>query len=183
MRAIDGRIIPSSDRLLHEFLRGASWESVSRNELTLFKRRDSKLASYANEASPAVSEIAPGSKLLTIDRAPDVIAAGESFVVATAWDFKQDREVFPWMLLRLVRADGRVTKTWNLGLCAPEARDGVYEQRWEVTGTASLTRGEYRLQAIFLDAAKNRWSPAEETAPSQITLLALPIDLGTVSVR
>ncbi|MFL6530250.1 MAG: DUF2079 domain-containing protein [Chthoniobacterales bacterium] len=183
MRAIDGRVIPSSDRLLHEFLRGVSWESLSRNELTLLKRRDSADAAPPPHISAAASVIAPGNNLLTIDSAPGSVARGESFAVTTTWELEEQRKVFPWMLLRLLRGDGRVATTWSLGLCAPEARGGVYAQRWEVTATATLPVGEYRLDAVFLDAATSGWQPAQETAPDQVSLLAAPIHVGYLSVR
>src|SRR5664279_255498 len=41
MKTVDGRVIPSSDRLLHEFLRRCSWTVLATNELTVLRKRES----------------------------------------------------------------------------------------------------------------------------------------------
>src|SRR5438874_7634695 len=60
MKTVDGRIIPSSDRLLHDFLKRSSWAVSSSNELTLFRQGNSvpELATL-NRASASPIEIGP----------------------------------------------------------------------------------------------------------------------------
>ena len=51
MKTVDGRVISSSDQLLHDFLKRAAWKTDSRNELTLMQKR---AAAPAQPSTPPI---------------------------------------------------------------------------------------------------------------------------------
>src|SRR5213082_20549 len=56
MKTVDGRIIPSSDRLLHDFLKKAAWTADEQDELTLLRNLGSRKAPVGEQSSPADNE-------------------------------------------------------------------------------------------------------------------------------
>ena len=95
------------------------------------------------------------------------------------WKFQGERDVFPWMLLRLSR-DQKSTLLVK-GLCAPEVAKGTHLENWTVT-TTGLLPGDYVLEALFLDNGKQAWS---QTIGGSLTsnLLAPPVSLGHLKVE
>ena len=52
MKTVEGRIIPSSDRLLHDFLKGAVWTADEQDELTLLQNLGNRKTPVGEQASP-----------------------------------------------------------------------------------------------------------------------------------
>ena len=179
MRTVDVRTIASSDRLLHEFLRAATWESLATDELTLLRRTAAADVS-AGIATQAVAEIVPGTELLAITQSRDTIAPNEVFELRMTWRFEHERGVIPWMLLQAVGADGQVKARWNRGLCAPQVSDGTALDGWRITRTGVLQPGEYQLEALFTDRAAAEASPSR--GREQVSLLSLPVPVGTLRI-
>jgi hypothetical protein len=74
MKTVDGRVIPSSDRLLHDFLKRTSWAANSSNEMTLLRQQDSTAeAPVSNLTSAAPIEIGPRTTLTGIGRTSDIL--------------------------------------------------------------------------------------------------------------
>src|SRR6266516_6126844 len=75
MKTVDGRIIPSSDRLLHDFLKRAAWTADEQDELTLLRNLGSTVT--AEQIPPAASsfalEIPRRARCFSVD-APQVVA-------------------------------------------------------------------------------------------------------------
>src|SRR5207237_10278696 len=49
MKTVDGRIVPSSDRLLHDFLKNAAWTADEQDELTLLRNLGIRTAYFNSE--------------------------------------------------------------------------------------------------------------------------------------
>ena len=182
MKTVDGRIIPSSDELLHEFLRKASWEVRSSNELTLFER----IASHPESVPPPSDgtdpvEIARGITLVSITKFTDDLTYRE-LEINLNWDFQQPRDVFPWMVLRLTRHDSAEPFMLQKGLCGPEAPPGSYRENWKVTLPEKIPPGEYQIEALFIDN-KKRLSPATSNQLDlKASVLSAPVPLGSIRV-
>jgi uncharacterized membrane protein len=181
MKTADGRIVPSSDRLLYDFLRRTSWVVNSLDELVLFRKGER--TGPAQAASPqSVFEIATHTQLISITKSAGVLSNHDSVEIRLDWRFQGEREVFPWMLLRLTRRGGESAAFMTKGLCAPEAGDGPCEENWRITSVDGLASGDYSAEAIFVDNSKRAWSEATGQNNSASTLLSRAIPLGDLKV-
>ena len=54
------------------------------------------------------------------------------------------------------------------GLCAPEARAGLYEETWHVTSPDRLPTGDYSAEAFFVDYQSGAWSDARDGNKSRM---------------
>ena len=181
MKTVDGRIIPSSDRLLHDFLKRTTWTAESQDELTLLRNTEGATMAFTSEES--VTEEAPvfavgATQLFAIETGNKAISPPQLLQIRLRWRFQGEREVFPWMLLRLLR--DRKSTLFVKGLCAPEVAQGNHLENWTVT-TTELRPGDYVLEALFLDNSKHAWSQTVDRGqPSN--LLAPPVSLGHLKV-
>jgi uncharacterized membrane protein len=181
MKTVDDRIVLSSDRLLHDFLRRTSWIVNSSDELVLFRKGERTGSSQA-ASPPPVFEIATHTQLISITKNADVLSNRDSIEVHLDWRFEGEREVFPWMLLRLTRRGGESVAFMTKGLCAPEAGDGACEETWRITSVDGLVPGDYSAEAIFVDNNKRAWLEAKGSNNSQSTLFSKPVPLGDLKV-
>jgi hypothetical protein len=182
MKTVDGRIVPSSDRLLHEFLRPVSWEVDCQNELTLFHQLPARLDSNASLPGGASQfQIATHTKLIGISKSGQALSDNQSLTINFQWGFRGERDVFPWMVLKLTNERNKgaiITK----GLCRPDATDGIFNDQWLVTSTHGLEPGTYTAEAIFIDNTKQSWVETSGKHGAETTLLATPIPLGNITV-
>jgi uncharacterized membrane protein len=179
MKTVDGRVIPSSDRLLHEFLRRASWNEDSLDELTLFQK--SARPSETKIPPPAwpIAEIGPNNQLLSIRETGSALSGGKPAEVRMSWNFPDDRDVFPWLFLRLTRREGNERFILTRGLCAPHVASGAIDETWRIT-RGTIPPGRYRVEAVFIDNSKRAW--AESTGSKETFLLTDPIALDDIDV-
>ena len=178
MRTADRRIIPSSDQLLHGFLRNAAWQLQSANQLTLLRRTDEKVPSFADLGDTTMA-VGAGTNLLRMGKSREVITAHDVLEIPMRWQVQAEREAFPWLELRLT-GDAGPAVVLTRGLCAVEVADGFAEGSWRVSLPLSIAAGEYRVEAIFSDHTKEAWlggAPGSGAAP-----LVHPIDLGTLRI-
>jgi uncharacterized membrane protein len=170
MKTVDGRVIASSDRLLHNFLSQASWAVDTRDELTLLRQTAlPATAPPAVEITPAPEgslEISRDTRLESITKSSDVITR-DGIEITTKWNFQEPREVFPWMFIRLAPKGGGNVLTIHRGLCAPERSAGVYEEKWRITGTVGIPPGEYDAEAVFVDYLKLLWAHKSAADPAR----------------
>ena len=168
MRVPADREVPSSDRLLHEFLRQSSWKVQTRNEVALFTK---------GEAPPNFTSEQP---TLKFDETTTLLAAqmggAEAGVVRMrlAWEFTGERTRFPWLML--VLSDGRRLYPFVKGACAPEARAGLSVEEWTLVLPAGMPAGDYELRALFYDASAAAWQ--RKLPPGDATYLLGNLDLG-----
>jgi uncharacterized membrane protein len=175
MKTVDGRVIPSSDRLLHNFLSRASWAVDVRDELTLFRKTNP-----AAEASPAdivaapegSLQIGPDTRLESIAKSSDVLSQ-DGVEVTTKWSFHEPRQVFPWMFIRLAPTEGGNVVTIHHGLCAIERNGGVAEEKWRITAPLGIRPGEYDAEAIFVDYPKLLWASEQRSSAEILGRISL----------
>jgi uncharacterized membrane protein len=173
MRTVNGDIVPSSDQLLHDFLKRASWDSQVTDELTILRRTQGTPA-RSSEALPIVAEFTPDTRLIGISKSADKIGGEVPLRIQMRWSFDEPRTVFPWLDLRCARP-GAPPIVLTRGLCAPEANAGFYEELWEISSNSALPAGDYSLEAVFTDKAKALRGGAAAD-------LAQPIPLGSLRV-
>jgi hypothetical protein len=107
MKTVEGRIIPSSDRLLHDFLKGAVWKADEQDELTLLRNLGSRKAPVGEQFSPADDNTGVFSidrtRLISIAITGEVVSRSRPLEIQIRWKFQSEREVFPWMLQVIAR--------------------------------------------------------------------------------
>lgn len=182
MKTVTGQIIPSSDLLLHDFLKDASWQSRSINELTLLQRdRTSPAATEFDSATVPIATLGAQTQLLTITKIGDVLSPNNSVEIKMRWRFESGRDVFPWLELHLLQT-GQLPIVLERGLCAPEANAGLREEVWRIAWTPKLVAGHYAVEALFFDNSQRAWTkafPTNETSPAALTA---PISLGELFI-
>ncbi len=185
MKTVDGRIIPSSDRLLHDFLKKAVWTADEQDDLTLLRNLRSTVT--AEQSSPADEE--PGvfsigaTRLLSIGTTGEIVSRSQPLEVHLRWRFQGERDVFPWMLLRLSRDEKVTVALLVKGLCVPEATEGIYTETWRVVTAERLLPGDYSLEALFVDNSKRAWFETTSGGGGDSTLLSPPVSLGHIKVE
>lgn len=189
MRTADGRLIGASDRLLNDFLRDSRWNAESTNELTLLARNrpgtsSGDTSTSLTAGSPAANPIfaVPGNELLEMKwfLAPAGSVVRGTVDVQMRWRVDRDRQVFPWMLLRMTRS-GQNPATIVKGLCAVQAADGIADELWHVDLSA-LPAGDYSAEALFFDNTRRAWNAAHGRGPPESSLLGPPVSLGNVTI-
>ena len=182
MRTVDGRVIPSSDRLLHEFLQPRSWTVRATDELTLLRQGKSAAELPASiPSSGETVEIAPGAVLTGMTKSADELTE-PGLEIRMNWNFQEPREVFPWMFLKLTPRDQRNGIVISRGLCAPEVTNGPHQETWRITPSEKIPEGDYRVEVFFVDNTKRVWAGKSGQADTQAALLSPPIPLGELRV-
>ena len=180
MKTVDGRVIPSSDHLLHDFLKQRSWTVDSSNELTLLRQEKSPQESPLSPPnSSGTVELGPGVTLTNLAKSGNELT-DQGLIVTMDWIFQEPRQVFPWLVLKLTPHDGKNGIVLSRGLCAPEATSGPYRENWRITSSKQIPAGDYRVEAFFIDNARRAW--ATKTGQLDAALLVPPISLGDLRV-
>jgi len=185
MKTVEGRIIPSSDRLLHDFLKGAVWTADEQDELTLLQNLGNRKTPVGEQSSPdneaGVFSIG-ATRLISIATAGGVISRSRPLEIQLRWKFQGERDVFPWMLLKLSREKAKLALLVK-GLCAPEATEGIYMETWRVVTAEHFLPGDYSLEAVFVDNSKRAWFETTGSGGSGSALLSAPVSLGHIKVE
>ncbi|HEV2842425.1 MAG TPA: DUF2079 domain-containing protein [Chthoniobacterales bacterium] len=182
MKTVDGRVIPSSDRLLHEFLKRCPWIVSSSDELTLLRQDKSPQAQIPSTESPGeIVEMGTGTTLTSITRSGDQLTP-RGLEIKLRWNFQGPREVFPWMFLKLTSRNRQNVILISKGLCAPEVASGPYQESWRVAPSDRIPEGDYGVEALFVDNAKRVWAAKSGHSDPQALLLSAPVALGEIRV-
>lgn len=182
MKTVDGRVIPSSDRLLHEFLQRCPWAASSSNELALLRQDQSPRAQIPSTDSPGeIVEIGKGATLTSITKSGDQLTE-HGIEIKMSWNFQSPREVFPWMFLKLTLRDRENVILISKGLCAPEVASGPYQESWRIVPSDRIPEGDYRVEALFVDNTKRLWAAKSGRSDPQAMLLSTPVALGELRV-
>jgi hypothetical protein len=180
MKTVDNRVIASSERLFHDFLKRSSWTVTSSNELTLFRNSLPAPEVPAMIARSMGSVVIDAHTALTeIGMTTDVLSP-TGLEIAMKWSFQDQREVFPWMLLRLTSRGGGQTITISHGLCSPERSAGVHVEKWRVTSSSRIPPGDYDAEAFFLDYARALWAQKSQGQAAAASLAR--VSLGQITV-
>jgi hypothetical protein len=182
MRTVEGRVVPSSDQLLHEFLKQCPWTIRSSNELTLLQhgKPEAELPPSIPSSGESV-ELATGTVLNSITKSGDDLTE-QGLEIKMSWTFREPREVFPWMFLRLTPRDHRNGIIIARGLCAPEATVGPYQENWRITRSKQIPEGDYGVDVCFVDNTKRVWAAKSGPPDAEVALLSPPIPLGELRV-
>jgi uncharacterized membrane protein len=182
MKTVDGRVIPSSDHLLHEFLSRTSWTARSSNELTLLRQGKAVTDLPAPSlASSVIGQMGTGTALAGINKSGNELAE-QGLDVTMQWDFQKEREVFPWLFVQLTPRDQGRGIIISRGLCAPEAMSGPYQETWHITSSERIPEGDYRVEAFFLDNTRRVWAARSGDTATPISLLVPAVSLGDLKV-
>jgi hypothetical protein len=182
MKTVDGRVIPSSDRLLHEFLKRTTWAVISINELTLL-RQGQPQAAPAVDSNSASMEIDAHTTLTSIAKSSDTLS-DQGIDLTMNWNFQEGREFIPWMFLKLTPPDHSGAIIISRGLSAPEIASGAHQEKWRITPSRRIPPGEYNAEAFFLDNSKLAWrNKAGAQKNTEPTLQAFRLNLGPLAVK
>jgi uncharacterized membrane protein len=171
MRTIDGRVIPASDMLLHQFLRQSEWRRLARNEFTIFLK--------GAETTPKPAPRGTGRKL---DEYHALIACegmpprpGDPMLFAISWELKANRPSLLAASLYLRAEDGRLHLIGK-GPIAPGVESGRFSEAWAVRPPPAMPPGKYKGILLIqdpLDAA----APPEKRRFQRVTFDVGEFDL------
>ena len=180
MRTADGRIIPSSDRLLHEFLRRDRWKTELVNGVALYHRTGT--VQPIDPPQGMVVDLDPHTRLVAIEKSGGPFSPANPLRIRMLWLFHGERDGFPWMILRF--NSGGKTCSVIKGLCAPEAGDDgrCHEEIWHVTLPPELGPGTCALDAVFLDNSRRAWPRPPQSREEKKDYVFKIVPLGTVEV-
>lgn len=181
MRTVAGQIVPSSDKLLHDFLKGSSWVAETRNEFALLERAVPRRSPEPPEGGMRL-QIGEHTELESISASRALLMAGDSLNIELIWDFKSERAVIPWMFLNIMRKGADTPAVISKGLCAPEAALGRHKETWHVDSMARLPTGNYSLEVVFVDNSSRVWFMTNGGVVPPSARLSGPISLGDVTV-
>jgi uncharacterized membrane protein len=181
MKTKDGQVVPSSDRLLHDLLKQRSWVVTSTDELSLLRQGKREVPPARHGLGPIV-DLGRQTQLLSISKSGELLSKERPLEIRMVWNFQDERDVFPWLVLALVSRQNGERTMITRGLCAPEARAGFYEETWHITSPDRFPTGDYSAEAFFVDHSRGAWSDARDGNPPPRTLLSKPVPIGNVRV-
>ncbi len=141
--------VPSSDRLLHDYLAPATWHTTSRNSLTVLRRGDPVGGFTSHDKPVKVDDETTLTGIRVFKSTPGALH------LQFAWTFSGERKKFPWMML--VASDGVHTIPFIKGACAIEVGDGPHYEEWTLVYPSWLKPGHYEFFAEFYDASEAAW--------------------------
>lgn len=178
MHTVDRRVIPSSEQLLHEFLRERTWSSNSSNELTLLRQEAPTPDLPAAKPTPnGTPEIRTNATLISCTKSGDVLS-GPGLDITTSWNFGNPRDIFPWMFLKLTPRDQGKAIILSRGLCSPQSTGGRVQDNWRITPSRRIPAGDYAVEAFFVDNSRRVWAEKSGRTDSPAFLLFAPVSLG-----
>jgi uncharacterized membrane protein len=178
MRTVDGRIIPSSEKLLHEFLSSRSWSVSAWNELTVLRQ-----TTAAPNPSPASAPQGNEARATLIScTKSDNVLTEKGIEIATSWLFSEPRDTFPWLFLKLVPRGTGKPILLSRGLCSPELSAPMCEDRWRVVPSPKIPTGDYLVEALFVDNSTRLWLEKSGGTDSSAYLITPPVSLGELRV-
>jgi uncharacterized membrane protein len=182
MKTVDGRVVPASEKLLHEFLRGRSWSVNSANELTLL-RQTTPVPDSIQSGGPVETLKAneTAAALLACTKSANVLSAG-GLEITTSWNFRTPRDVFPWLFLKLTPRNPGKPVILSRGLCSPESSGPVTAEIWRITPSQRIAAGQYTVEALFVDNSKRLWLQRSGRSDQSAFLTSSPVSLGELTV-
>lgn len=168
-----GSFVPSSDRLLHEYLAPVAWHATAKNSLTVLRRGEPVTAIPGPEQPLKIDEHTTLLGVQVTKRTPGGVQ------LRLAWEFNGERRRFPWLIL--VLSDGKRLHPILKGACAVEARNGKYYEDWTVIYPSSLPAGHYAFFAQFYDGNEAAWR--KKLPPDDSTYSLTLIQLGTWEIQ
>lgn len=140
-----GEVVPSSDELLHQFLRDqALWPTTVRNSCAHFTRTEPTHSSLPAGTARRLDE-----KTRLISIIPASPNAGEFLHWKITWELGGDRTFFPWAKLWLRAANGDSHYIVK-GPALPGVELGQFTESWMLP-EPNIAVGKYKAFLIFYD--------------------------------
>ena len=165
--------IPSSDRLLHDYLSQAQWRVQSTNSMSVF-RRDKPF--ILRPAANKPIQLVEGT---TLDDVRVIRQFPGAWQIRMTYEFSGERKRFPWLML--VMSDGQHLFPIIKGICAPEAGDGTYTEEWTVLFPNWMHAGYHSGFAEFYDGNQAAWD--KKMPPHDQTYRLAVIQLGGTQIN
>jgi len=172
-RLRDGGVVPSSDRLLHEYLRQVPWRAQSKNALTVLRRGEPPTGFTPIDQPMKIDGETTLAGVQVTKRLPGALQ------FRLHWEFSGERKRFPWLML--VLSDGRHLYPVLKGACAIEAGDGKYVEEWSVVYPPWMKPGYHTFFAQFYDGSEAAWH--KKVPPNDPTFLFTLIELGSWEIK
>jgi uncharacterized membrane protein len=172
------RWVPSSDRLLHDYLTKVPWQATSKNSLTVLRRGEPLAGVPAKNGSLEIVEATTLTGVHLSKRVPGALQ------LRMSWEISGERKKFPWLML--VVSDGVQLTSFIKGACAVEASAGLYYEDWTVIFPTGMKPGNYAFFAEFYDANEAAWASrtgVSKMPPQDPTYMLTRIDLGRGEIR
>jgi hypothetical protein len=149
----DVRLLPASDRLLHDYLRASTWTVRAVNSVHLFLHGAND-AQFEFEPSPL--PVAPGLQLLGFEQVRNDQAIRFHF----AWRFSEERSRFPWLLLvARDNLNGQETVR-TMGACAIAAAAGDAFEQWTAEFPPGRRLDQLQFSLLFYEHNVAAWQNA-----------------------
>jgi uncharacterized membrane protein len=172
MITIEKRVIPSSDMLLHQFMRQAEWHPYARNEFAIFLK--GAPPPPAQQFGGAGRQLDDHTTLIACEGMPPL--AGDAMLFAMAWELKPDRQSILYAKLYLIAENG-TQYAIGKGPIAPGVESGRYNEAWAVRPPHSVPPGKYRGLLLIYD-------PFEKAPPTQRpTFKRVSFDVGEFNLK
>lgn len=165
--------IPSSDRLLNDYLRQAQWVVNTRNSVSLLRR-----------GTPPPLPPLPGEPIkiderMTLTSMQITTRLPGAWRIRTSWKFTGERVRYPWLIL--VLSDGKKLYPIIKGICAPEASEGQFTEEWNVVFPNWMPAGHYAAFAEFYDGNLAAWE--KKRPPEDQTFMFTLIQLTDGEIK
>ena len=165
--------IPSSDRLLHEYLRQAEWRVTSTNSVAVFRRDQPFIL------RPSTSKPVKLDDQTTLDDIRVARRFPGAWQIRMTLEFTGERKRFPWLML--VMSDGKHLFPIVKGICAPEAGEGQYTEEWTVLFPSWMHAGYHAGFAEFYNGNQAAWD--KKMPPQDQTYMLTLIELGGTQIN
>lgn len=162
------RSVPSSDRLLNDYLRQASWRVQSKNSLSVLRRGEPLAPVPWKEPPVKIDDETTLTGIQVTKRLPGALQ------IRMQWELSSERKRFPWLVL--VLSDGQQLYPLLKGACAIEAGDGAYAEDWSVVFPSWIKPGYKVFFAQFYDGNEAAWQ--KKIPPGDPTFMMTLIELG-----
>ena len=150
MRVIGtGEVVPSSDELLHHFIRdNALWPTNVRGSCAYFTRTEPVRSSLPKGAARKLDE-----KTRIVSIIPETPAAGDFIQWKITWEIGGDREFIPWAKLWLRGVNGESHYVVK-GPVLSGSEFGQFTETWSVP-QPNIVPGKYKAFLVFYDPLTN----------------------------
>ncbi len=142
----DGRVVPSSDMLLHDFFKRATWRVIARNGFSIFLKGE---PTPTRKQAPTGMKLDEHHELLAVDPFPPL--PGDSMLFSFTWQIAKGRGHVPWVSLFLRDANGK-DFVISKGPVLPGSENGRFSETWSVRPPPGVPPGKYRGMLLIYDS-------------------------------
>lgn len=164
--------IPSSDRLLNDYLRQAQWGVSSRNSVALLRRGTPPPLPPLQGVPIKIDDVTTLTSIQIMTRLPG------AWRIRMTWNIAGERRRFPWLML--VLSDGKKLYPIVKGICAAEAGEGQFTEDWNVVFPNWMHAGYHSAFAEFYDGNLAAWIKKRPPDDQTFVLTLLKLTEGEI---